>query len=175
MPPVWRGDAAGKVHEPVVIFLPEMPTPAAQPAEIAHARRYVGAQVHRLAIGDVFIGSEALARGTVTRHHLQRSYRAIYPDVYVREPAEPSLRGRTVAAWLWSRRRAIIAGTAASALHGARWVDAGSPIELIWKNGRPPAGLVVRNDTLAQDERDHPGRWNARHDAGADGVRPGSC
>jgi hypothetical protein len=128
-----------------------------------------------LAIGDVFIGSEALARGTVTRHHLQRSYRAIYPDVYVREPAEPSLRGRTVAAWLWSRRRAIIAGTAASALHGARWVDAGSPIELIWKNGRPPAGLVVRNDTLAQDERDHPGRWNARHDAGADGVRPGSC
>jgi Protein of unknown function (DUF559) len=29
------------------------------------------------------------------------------------------------------------------------------PIELIWRNGRPPKGLIVRNDNLADDEVTH--------------------
>lgn len=70
--------------------------------------------------------------------------------MYVR--GEPTLRDRTVGAWLWSGRRGVLAGVAASALHGSAWVDPDVPIELIWRNGRPPAGLIVRNETLAADE-----------------------
>jgi hypothetical protein len=102
-------------------------------------------------MGEVFIGSAALAGGAVTRYQLGRWFRPIYPDVYAPKSAGASLSDRTAGAWLWSRRRAIVAGVAASALHGARWVDAGHPVELIWKNARPPAGLVVRNETVAED------------------------
>ena len=63
-----------------------------------------------------------------------------------------SLRDRTVAAWLWSERRGVIAGAAASALHGAQWVDATAPIELIAGGARRHPGLLVRNETLAPDE-----------------------
>ena len=62
------------------------------------------------------------------------------------------MRDRTVAAWLWSRRRAVIAGAAASAPHDAQWVNDDEPIELIWNNGRAPSGLIVRNETLGEDE-----------------------
>ncbi|CDP85694.1 MULTISPECIES: hypothetical protein [Mycolicibacterium] len=98
----------------------------------------------------VLVGSEALATQLVTRNELRRHYQRLFPDVYVR--GEPTLRDRTVGAWLWSGRRAVIAGVAASALHGAAYVDADVPIELIWNNTRPPAGLVVRNETLSDDE-----------------------
>jgi hypothetical protein len=53
---------------------------------------------------------------------------------------------------LWSRRRAIVAGVAASALHGAQWVDADIPVELVWSNTRPPRGIVAREQSLADDE-----------------------
>ncbi len=51
-----------------------------------------------------------------------------------------------------SGRRGVIAGIAASALHGAQWVDDDVPIELIWGNTRPPRGLVARDETVADDE-----------------------
>jgi hypothetical protein len=103
-------------------------------------------------MGDVFIGSEALWRGDVTKHDLRRRRRSIYPNVYVPKHHPISLRDNVLAAWLWSGRRAVIAGVAASALHGARWVDDGIRVELIWKNGHPPRGLVVRNEQLRTDE-----------------------
>jgi hypothetical protein len=115
----------------------------------------VGAERHDPAMSDVFIGSESLAHGNLTKSDLRHRHRAIFRDVYAPKLQEPSLRERTVGAWLWSRRRAIVAGVAASALHGARWVDAGIPIELIAPNARPHAGLVVRNETLADDEITH--------------------
>jgi hypothetical protein len=37
-------------------------------------------------------------------------------------------------------------------LHDAEWVDDDVPIELISKRNRPQRGLVVRNETLADDE-----------------------
>lgn len=43
-------------------------------------------------------------------------------------------------------------------MHGAPWVDHDVPIELIWRNGHPPAGLVIHNDTVADDEVEHIGR-----------------
>lgn len=100
----------------------------------------------------VFIGSEAIASATVTRHELQRWYEPIFPGVHAQKRQRLSLRDRTEGAWLWSRRRAVIAGVAASALHGARWVDADIPIELVWSNTRPPRGIVAREQLLAHDE-----------------------
>lgn len=100
----------------------------------------------------VLIGSEAVAGRVVTRHELRRWYEPIYPGVYAERGQQLSLRLRTEGAWLWSRRRAIVAGVAASALHGARWVDADTPIELVWSNTRPPRGIVAREQLLADDE-----------------------
>ena len=59
---------------------------------------------------DVFIGSEALAAGTLSRGQLRWNYRALLPDVYVHKNATPSLSLRTIGAWLWSRRQGVIAG-----------------------------------------------------------------
>lgn len=100
----------------------------------------------------VFRGSEAIERGDVTRHELQRWYRPIFPGVYTEAGQQLSLRQRTEAAWLWSRRRGVVAGVAAAALHGAQWVDADQRIELIWSSTRPPVGIAAREQTLADDE-----------------------
>ena len=90
----------------------------------------------------VFIGSEAIASAELTRHELQRWYQPIYRRVYFAKGQQLSLQHKTEGAWLWSRRRAIVADVAASALHGAQWVDADIPIELVWSNTRPPHGIV---------------------------------
>lgn len=105
-----------------------------------------------------FLGSEAVAEGTVSRHRLSRC-RRIYPDVYLPDDLfKPSLRDRIGGAWLWSRRRGIIAGVAASALHGARWVDDDTVIEMLLRNGRPPSGVIARNEAVAADELTFVGR-----------------
>ena len=98
----------------------------------------------------VFIGSEALAAGKVTRNDLRRHYRRLFPDVY--GPAAPTLQDRARGAWLWSGRRGVIAGVAASALHRANWVAAEQPVEMLWHSTRPPAGVVVRKEAYAVDE-----------------------
>ena len=100
----------------------------------------------------MFIGSEALAGGALSRGQLRWNFRAIYPNVYMPKDATPSLEDRAAAAWLWSGRRAVIAGLAAAALHGARGVDDSTDIELIWRCGRPPSGIVVRNERIEADE-----------------------
>jgi hypothetical protein len=101
---------------------------------------------------DVFIGSEALADGVLTRGQLRWNYRALFPDVYLRAEAMPSLSQRAVGAWLWSGRRAVIAGLAAAALHGARWIDESTDVDVIWQNGRPPPGIVGRSERVESDE-----------------------
>ncbi len=100
----------------------------------------------------VVIGSEALKSGALTRYQLKRHHLRVLPDVYAPRLQPLSLRDRTVAAWLWSRRRAVIGGAAAAALHGSSWVDDDIPIELIWDNPRAPDCLVVRNETLLAGE-----------------------
>lgn len=99
-----------------------------------------------------FLGSEGVASGAVSRHELRRYYRAILPDVYFDKRSAPSLRQRTTAAWLWSRREAVVAGLAASRLHGSKWIDDDVPIELIWPNARPPQGVITRADLLLEAE-----------------------
>ena len=46
----------------------------------------------------VFIGSEALAGGGLTRAALRWNYRRLFPDVYVPCAISPSLRDRTLGA-----------------------------------------------------------------------------
>ncbi len=102
--------------------------------------------------GQPFIGSEALAAGALTRYELRAYYTAIMPNIYLPKRVVPSLSQRTVAAWLWSRREGVIAGQAASALHGAKWVDDNATIELIWRNARAPHGVATRDERLLDDE-----------------------
>jgi hypothetical protein len=76
----------------------------------------------------------------------------MFRDVYIAKCHEISLRDRIAGAWLRSGRQGVIAGVAASALHGAPWVDDEIPIELIWSNTRPPTGIVARDECVADDE-----------------------
>jgi hypothetical protein len=103
-------------------------------------------------MSEVFIGSEELAAGRVTRHELRRWYRPVYRGVYAPKDANLSLRDRAIAAWLASGRKGVVAGVAASALHGAPWVDPDVPIELVGVKIRPQPGLVPRADRIADDE-----------------------
>lgn len=102
--------------------------------------------------GEPFIGSEALAAGTLTAHQLRTRYRRQFPDVYAHRDARLTLEQRISGAWLWSHRQATIAGVAAAAMHGTRWIDADIEIELVHANARPPDGIVTRRYTLRDDE-----------------------
>lgn len=100
----------------------------------------------------IFIGSEALRQGTVTPYQLRTHFRPIYPDVYLPHHVESSLRIRSEAAWLWSRRRGVLAGLAAAALHGSDWIDEDEPVELICDNQHCPAGISTSRQHLEDDE-----------------------
>ncbi len=102
--------------------------------------------------GEPFIGSEAVAAGVASHSQLRRRYTRVFRDVYVSEGAEltPAIRAR--AAWLWSRRRGVIAGFAASALHGSKWVDEARPVDIIHDNRHRLPGLQIWGDRLESDE-----------------------
>lgn len=99
-----------------------------------------------------FIGSEALASGALTRHRLRTRFVALYPDVYTQPDANLTAVQRAYAAWLWSRRRGVVAGQSASAIHRAKWVDAQAPVQLLYEHRRPPAGIRTWLDRVADDE-----------------------
>ncbi len=46
----------------------------------------------------------------------------------------------------------MIAGLTASALHGAKWVDGTTPVELIWQNARRPRGIRTYDMRLRDNE-----------------------
>jgi hypothetical protein len=99
-----------------------------------------------------FVGSEALAIGAMSRHTLRTRYRRVFPDVYAPDGEELTLAQRTRGAWLWSQRQGVIAGLAAAAMHGAKWVAPRTPVELVYGNPRPPRGVTIRRDSLLDDE-----------------------
>ncbi|HWF27833.1 MAG TPA: DUF559 domain-containing protein [Mycobacterium sp.] len=100
----------------------------------------------------VFRGSEAIACGTLTRGRLRWNYRRIHRDVYLPGNALRSLRDNAYAAWLWSGRRGIIGGRAAAALHGAKWVDDFTPIEIVGPFNHPPPGVIVRRERISEED-----------------------
>jgi len=98
------------------------------------------------------VGSEAVASGALSRGQLRWNYRSIFPDIYVPRSADRSLEAMTVGAWLWSEQRSTITGRAAAALHGAKWVNETSPIEMLWRNNHCPPGIIARDERFAPDE-----------------------
>lgn len=100
----------------------------------------------------VFIAGEALAAGRVSRYELSAHHRRVLPGVYATERAPLSLPDRIHAAWLWSGRKGVVSGVAASAMHGAKWIESDIPIELNLAHNKSPSGLTIRRDTLLDTE-----------------------
>jgi hypothetical protein len=99
-----------------------------------------------------FVGAEALSKAAIPERAMRTYYEQLYPGVFVPRGIEPTARQRAEAAWLWSRRRGIVAGQSAAAMLGVKWVDGSRPAELIYDNRKSPAGLVVRTEELVQGE-----------------------
>ncbi len=102
--------------------------------------------------GRPFVGTEAVHAGVLTERELRRSCTRIYRNVYQRRDSGFTARDRAVAAWLWSGKKAVVAGNSAAALLGAEWVDPHAPAELITDRKRPPPLIVARNEVLLAGE-----------------------
>jgi hypothetical protein len=105
-------------------------------------------------MAEPFLGSDALAARELTRYDLRTRYVAVHRDVYVARGTELSPILRAKACWLRSRRRGILAGLSASALHGAKWIDPALPAAIIDTNRRPAAGVEVWEEHIESDEID---------------------
>jgi hypothetical protein len=99
-----------------------------------------------------FLGSEALAAGVVNRYQLATMYDAVFRDVFVPRGQAITSTDKAIAAWLWSRRQATVAGLSAAALHGTLWLDASLPAELNHRHRHKTRGIVLHSDRLADDE-----------------------
>ncbi|MGO9184286.1 DUF559 domain-containing protein [Mycobacterium sp.] len=99
-----------------------------------------------------FLGCEALSGKAIPERVMRSLYEAVYPGVYVPAGIELTVRQRAEAAWLWSRRRAVVAGNSAAALLGAKWVSPALDAELAHDNRRSPPGITVHTDTLQDGE-----------------------
>ena len=99
-----------------------------------------------------FRGSDALEQGRLSRHQLRTHYRPVFPDVYLAKTLVPSLRQRTIAAYLWSQREGVVTGVAAAAFHGSKWIDHAVDVEMLYRNPRSPRGIVVRRESVPEAE-----------------------
>jgi Protein of unknown function (DUF559) len=100
-----------------------------------------------------FLGTEALAAGVVTRYQLRTKYTAVYRNVYIPVGEEVTPVTKAVAAWLWSARKATVAGWSAAALHGSRWISADLPAELNRPSRDKAHDILLHSDELWNDER----------------------
>src|SRR4051812_34743744 len=91
-----------------------------------------------------FLGSAAMATGRLTRHQLRTRHRRLYRDVYLATGVELTAATKARAAWLSLGEGVTLAGVSAAALHGARWLDAGLPAEVIRSDRNHQSGIVVR-------------------------------
>jgi hypothetical protein len=88
----------------------------------------------------------------VTKSRLSTRYTRLFPDVYVERDVDMTAELRAKAGWLWTGRRGVVAGFAAAALHGSKWVDDGQVVELIHDNRRGPPGIQPHGDGIEEDE-----------------------
>ena len=102
-------------------------------------------------MGGPFVGSEAVAEGLLTRSQLSR-YTRLFRDVYVSPDTPVTAALRAKAGWLWAKRQGVVAGFAAAALHGSKWVDDTTTVELIHENRHRLPGLSTRGDRIGEDE-----------------------
>jgi very-short-patch-repair endonuclease len=99
-----------------------------------------------------FLGTEVLARGVVNRYQLSTRYDAVFRNVYVPKGQALTAADKAVAAWLWSGRRATVAGLSAAALLGTQWIDANRPAELNQPSRHKTTGIVLHSDKLWDNE-----------------------
>lgn len=99
-----------------------------------------------------FIGTDALAAGTLNRYQLATRFHRVHRNVYVSKGVRLTPVDKAQAAWLWSSRRAIVAGMSAAALHGSRWIDSRLPAELNQASQHKTSGIVLHSDTLTAGE-----------------------
>jgi len=91
-----------------------------------------------------FIGSEALACGRLTRHRLRTRFVAIHQDVYVPAGTDLTPLLKAQACWLRSRRRGVLVGFSAAAVHGAKWISCRRPAEIADDNRRRTPNVIAR-------------------------------
>lgn len=99
-----------------------------------------------------FIGNEAIAAGAVSKSQLATRFRRLFPGVYVERDVDVTAELRAKAGWLWTGRRGVVAGFAAAALHGSKWVDGVRVVELIHDNRRSPPGIQARQERIEEHE-----------------------
>lgn len=100
----------------------------------------------------VFVGTEAVATGTLTRHQLKTRFVAVYRNVYASRGVALTAADKARAAWLWSGRRATVMGVSAAALHGSLWIDQRLPAELNQASQHKTAGIVLHCEELDDTE-----------------------
>lgn len=83
---------------------------------------------------------------------LQRNHTRIFRDVYAPFGTELTATVRAQAAWLWSQRRGVVAGFAAAAVHGSKWVDDALAVDLYHDNRHRQVGLRIRSERLDEAE-----------------------
>jgi hypothetical protein len=105
-------------------------------------------------MGRPFVGSEAIARGLLTKSQLETRYNRLFRGVYIDRDAEITAAVRAEAGWLWTGRRGVVAGFSAAALHGSKWVDDRRSVELIHDNHHCAAGIQLHRDIVEADEID---------------------
>ncbi|TDO18891.1 uncharacterized protein DUF559 [Mycobacterium sp. BK086] len=98
------------------------------------------------------MADEAMAAGAVTRRELVSRFVKVYRNVYVPRGVDLTAADRAVAAWMWSGRRATLAGVSAAALLGVRWLPDDGPAELVRAQHRCPPGIVVHSGVVRDDE-----------------------
>ncbi|WP_458317396.1 endonuclease domain-containing protein [Mycolicibacterium brisbanense] len=105
-------------------------------------------------MGDIIVGTEALAAGAVTRYALRTSYRKLHQNIYIPKDFTLDAPSRAVAAWLWSGRRATLTGYSAAAVHGSHWLPEDAPAELARVRQPSAPGILVHTGEIAGDEVD---------------------
>jgi hypothetical protein len=111
-----------------------------------------GAACDAAAMGEPFLGSEAIACGLVTKSQLETRYTRLFRDVYVGPDIDVTAALRAQAGWLWARRRGVVAGFSAAALHASKWVDDARAVELIHNNRHRLPGIQTREARVEDDE-----------------------
>jgi hypothetical protein len=99
-----------------------------------------------------FLGPHAVSAGTLTRGQLRWNYGAVVPRVYAAKGAVLSVHRRIEAVALWAGDGSVISGRAAAHLHGVRWIDVDTPIEVITRSRRRLPGVIARRERIADDE-----------------------
>lgn len=113
---------------------------------------HVTATRDRFIMQTPFLATEALTAGTVTRYQLKTSFEPVHRNVYIRKGEALTPVTRAVAAWLWSGRRAVIAGLSAAALHKTKWIDDHLPAELNRASRDKTRGIILHSDALEDDD-----------------------